>query len=189
VHRFFQCLLIFSVLLLSWLGMMVVHEFGHVLAAWASGGTVAKVVLHPFEFSRTDLAENPHPLFVAWGGASEGILMPLCFLWIAKWKRFSTFYIFQFFADFCLVVNGIYLGAVSFMNAADAGDLMRHGTPHWVLVLFGVATVPLGFFLWNGLGPHYGVGRAGGQVSRRDAIVTFILLLAVIVMEVVVGSR
>src|SRR5438552_8838043 len=52
-------------------------------------------------------------------------------------------------------------------------------TPHWALVLFGAATVPLGFFLRNGLGLHYGVGRAGGHVSRRDAIVTFILLLAV----------
>ena len=109
--------------------MMVVHELGHVLAAWASGGTVAKVVLHPLEFARTDIADNPHPLLVAWGGASGGTLLPLCFLWIAKWKRLPTFYIFQFFAGFCLVVHGIYLGAVSFMNAADAGDLMRHGTP------------------------------------------------------------
>jgi len=66
---------------------------------------------------------------------------------------------------------------------------MRHGTPHWALVLFGAATVPLGFFLRNGLGRHYGVGRAGGHVSRRDAIVTFILLLAVIVIEVLARSR
>ena len=109
MHRFFQCLLIFSVLLLSWLGMMVVHELGHVLAASASGGTVAKVVLYPLEFSRTDLAENPHPLLVAWGGASGGILLPLRFLWIAKWKRLSTSYIFQFFAGLCLVVNGTFI--------------------------------------------------------------------------------
>ena len=176
-------------LLLSVLGMMIVHEFGHVLAAWTSGGTVAKVVLHPLEFARTDLAENPHPLWVAWGGASGGTLLPLCLLWIAKYKRLSAFYLFQFFAGFCLVVHGIYLGVVSFMNAADAGDLMRHGTPHWVLVLFGVTTVPLGFLLWNGLGPHYGLGHSAGEVSRRDAIVTFILLLAVIIIEVLVGSR
>ena len=107
MHRFFLCLLIFSVLLLSWLGMMIVHEFGHVQAAWTSGGTVAKVVLYPLEFSRTDLTDNPHPLFVAWG-ASGGILLPLCCLWIAKRKRLSTFYLFQFFAGFCLVVNGMY---------------------------------------------------------------------------------
>jgi hypothetical protein len=189
VHRFFQALLIVSILSLSCLGMMIVHELGHVLAAWASAGTVARVVLHPLAFSRTDLGENPHPLFVAWGGALGGTILPLCFLWIAKGKRLATFYIFQFFAGFCLIVNGVYLGIVSFMNAADAGDLMRHGAPHWVLVVFGVVTVPSGFFLWNGLGAHYGLGRAGGQVRHEDAIATFILLLAVVVIEVLVGSR
>jgi len=188
VHRFFQALLIVSVLPLSCLGMMIVHELGHVLAALASGGTVAKIVLYPLEFSRTDLAENPHPLFVACGGALGGTILPLFFLWIAKWKRLSTCYLFLFFAGFCLVVHGIYLGVVSFMNAADAGDLMRHGTPHWVLVLFGVATVPSGFLLWNGLGAHYGLG-VGGRVRHLDAIVTFILLLAVVGIEVLVGSR
>jgi len=82
----------------------------------------------------------------------------------------------------------LILGVVSFMN----GGCWRSNasrTPHWALVLFGAATVPLGFFLRNGLGRHYGVGRAGGHVSRRDAIVTFILLLAVIVIEVLAGSR
>jgi hypothetical protein len=86
-------------------------------------------------------------------------------------------------------VHGIYLGVVSFMNAADAGDLMRHGTPHWVLVLFGVTTVPLGFCLWNGLGPHYGLGKAGGHVNYRDGIGMSILLLAIIVIEVLFGGR
>ena len=35
--RFFQLTLIASILRLSWLGMMIVHELGHVLAAWVSG--------------------------------------------------------------------------------------------------------------------------------------------------------
>ena len=49
---------------LSWLAMMIVHEFGHVLHAWFSGANVVKVVLHPLAISRTDVAPNPHPLFV-----------------------------------------------------------------------------------------------------------------------------
>ena len=32
----------------AWYLMMIVHESGHVLAAWASGGRVARVILHPF---------------------------------------------------------------------------------------------------------------------------------------------
>ena len=49
--------------------MEAVHELGHVLAAWATGGLVTDVVLHPLTISRTDVRPNPRPLAVAWGGA------------------------------------------------------------------------------------------------------------------------
>ena len=75
--RLHQALLMGSTLVLSWLGMMAVHEFGHVLGAWLSGGTIAKVVLHPLTISRTDLAHNPHPLLVVWAGPAVGVLLPL----------------------------------------------------------------------------------------------------------------
>ena len=42
-----SAILIFSMLVASWLAMQVVHEFGHVLAAWATGGEVTRVVLQP----------------------------------------------------------------------------------------------------------------------------------------------
>ena len=41
---FHQFILIGSLLLLSWLARMVVHELGHVVGAWLTGGTFAKVV-------------------------------------------------------------------------------------------------------------------------------------------------
>src|SRR5207249_4106234 len=49
-----QYLLLATFLPLCWLGMMAVHEFGHVLGLWCIGGTVARVVLHPLTISRTD---------------------------------------------------------------------------------------------------------------------------------------
>jgi hypothetical protein len=61
VRRFHQVVLIGSLLALSWLAMMVVHEFGHVVGAWLTGGAVAKVVAQPWTFSRTNLSFNPHP--------------------------------------------------------------------------------------------------------------------------------
>jgi hypothetical protein len=36
--------LILSIVLASWLGMQVVHEFGHVVGAWLTGGQVSQVV-------------------------------------------------------------------------------------------------------------------------------------------------
>ena len=65
MQRTFQFLLIFSFIAFSWLAFMVAHEFGHVLTAWLSGGSVALVVLHPLQISWTSLSRNPHPQLVA----------------------------------------------------------------------------------------------------------------------------
>ena len=182
--RAFQILLVVSTLVISWLGMMVVHEFGHVLFAWLSGGSVARVVLSPLEFSRTDLQRNPHPLFVASGGALVGDALPLLVASLWRLLRWPGWYILQFFAGFCLVANGIYFAVVSFIpNAADPSDLMRAGSPQWPLVLFGIITIPMGFFLWNGLGPHFGLGQAAGKVGSKPAIAAFVCLLLLIVVE------
>ncbi len=188
-ERLFQVVLIASTLLLSWLGMMIVHEFGHVLLSWATGGEVTKVVLHPLEFSRTELGRNPHPLFVVWGGALVGSALPLLVFATCKFFKAAAFYIVQFFAGFCLVVNGIYIGVVSFFHAADPGEMMREGTPQWVLVIFGMIAVSLGFYLWNGLGPYFGLGRGILKTDRRIALATGLCLVGVIITELLFDSR
>jgi hypothetical protein len=166
------------------MGMMVVHEFGHVLLAWISGGAVARVVLGPLEFSRTDLRVNPHPLFVAWGGAVIGVALPLLVSGFWRLLRWPGWHIIQFFAGFCLVSNGIYLGVASFVpNAADPGDMIRAGGAQWPIVLFGIVAFPLGLLVWNGLGPHFGLGNEARPVPTSAAIATFGCLLAVIVVE------
>jgi len=188
-NRAFQLILIVSTLAVSWLGMMAVHEFGHVLFAWLSDGQVARVVLRPLEFSRTELSRNPHPLFVASGGAVIGVTLPLAISTVWRFFRWPAWYVFQFFAGFCLVADGIYLGVVSFIpNAADPGDLMREGTPRWILVAFGAAAFPLGLLLWNGLGRHFGLGDTNGKVNRKVAVWTGFCFLALILLEVLFSN-
>ena len=53
--RWQQGVLIVATLLLSWLLMQAVHELGHAIGAWISGGHVERVVLHPLTISRTDV--------------------------------------------------------------------------------------------------------------------------------------
>src|SRR5256885_1670691 len=77
VRRFHQVVLISSLLPLSWLGMMAVHEAGHIAAAWLTGGKVVRVVLYPLTISRTDVDPNPNPLAVTWAGPAVGALLPL----------------------------------------------------------------------------------------------------------------
>ncbi len=188
MQRLFQILLIATTLGSCWLGMMIVHEFGHVLHAWLSGGTVAKVVLGPLVISRTDVDPNPHPLLTAWGGPIWGCLLPL-FAWMtALLCRAGWTYLLRFFAGFCLIANGCYLGVGVFDRVGDAGDLVRHGTPGWLLVLFGIVTIIPGFWLWHGLGPNFGLGAGNGKVSETAAVTVSVLFVLLILTETLIFS-
>lgn len=79
-----QILFVISLLLLSWLGMQAMHELGHIAAAYATGGNVVRVVLHPTAISRTDVSPNPAPLIVAWAGPILGCLFPALITKIAR---------------------------------------------------------------------------------------------------------
>jgi hypothetical protein len=186
MQRCFRLLLILSTLAFSWLAMQVVHEFGHVFHAWASGGGVAKVYLHPLDISRTDVSRNPRPLFVAWGGVIWGGVLPLGLFGFIRWLRPAQAYLPGFFAGFCLIANGAYLAAGSWSGAGDAGDLIRHGSPRWVLVALGVPACGLGFYLWHGLGRYFGFGPANGNVDRRAAIGVAIALVTLVLIELAI---
>lgn len=183
VHRFHQALLIGTFLPLCWLAMMAAHELGHVSLAVATGGTVETVVLHPLTISRTDVSPNPRPLLVAWGGPMVGVALPIGLLILSRATRLSFVYLLQFLAGFCLVANGAYIGIGSFNRIGDAGDLQRYGSPLWCLWVFGAATIPLGLYLWNGLGPHFGLGQAAGKVEPRAAYASCILLVLMVILE------
>lgn len=156
--RVHQGLLITTGVLGSWLGMQAVHEAGHVLGAIVSGGRVERVVVHPLTISRTDLAENPHPLVVAWAGPLIGVLSPLLLWAVARAFQSPGAFVLRFFAGFCLIANGAYLAIGSFHRVGDAGELLQHGSPTWMLWSFGLLTVPAGLWLWHRQGHHFGLG-------------------------------
>ena len=135
-----------------WVGMMAVHELGHVIHAWVSGGTVWAVRVPLAGFSVTEFSTNPRPHFVAWGGAVWGSLLPAAAWAVFRLRRWPGTALVQFFAGFCLVANGVYLGVGWTRRAGDAGDLMEYGSPVWVLVGFGVIAAGAGLFLWHLLG-------------------------------------
>jgi hypothetical protein len=186
--RLRQIVLIVSTILASWLGMQLVHESGHVLGAWLTGGRVQKVVLHPLTISRTDLAENPAPLLVVWAGPVFGIALPFAVWLLAVWLRLSGRYLLRFFAGFCLIANGAYIGGGSFDRIGDCGEMLRHGSPLWVLWLFGLVTVPAGLLLWHGLGPHFGLGPARGRTSARAMCASLVALFVLISVGMIVDG-
>lgn len=147
-----QLLLAPPLLYACWLGMMAVHELGHVLHAWLTGATVSAVRIPLVGFSITQFATNPHPHFVAWGGAVWGCVLPLAVWAVFHLRRWPGRYIVQFFAGFCLIANGVYLGVGWTRGAGDAGDLLAYGTPVWVMIAFGIVAAAAGLYLWHLLG-------------------------------------
>jgi hypothetical protein len=183
--RLHQALLVVSTVFGSWLAMQDEHECGHILSARATGGRVVGVVLHPLTISRTSLTENPHPLIVVWGGPVFGAAAPLLLWLIFGWTRLPGVFVLRFFAGFCLVANGSYIAAGSFMRTGDAADMLLHGSSVWQLLLFGAATIPLGFWLLNGLGPQFGLASANGVVRRDVAYSTLAVFLTLIAIGLV----
>jgi hypothetical protein len=184
-----RAVLIATLLPLCWLGMMIVHELGHVLGAVATSGHVERVVLHPLTISRTDVQPNPAPLAVTWAGPALGVLLPVLVLVAWRAVRMPGIHLWRFFTGFCLIANGLYLAVGSFDRVGDAGDLLRHGAGAWQLWLFGIATVPAGLWLWHGQGKHFGLGKEALPVSTRATVTIATLLLLVVILELLLSPR
>ena len=94
-------------------------------------------IFPPFGFSRTDFAVNPHPLFVAWGGAFWGCILPLAILAVARCFAAKTrIYLLAWFAGFCLSPTAPICWAASFLTggADDGGVILQDGGSRWQLV-------------------------------------------------------
>ncbi len=187
--RLRQSILILSTLLASWLGMQAVHELGHVLGAWFTGGRVARVVLHPLTISRTDLAENPHPLVVVWAGPLCGVILPLLLWACVSRVRPNLAFLPRFFAGFCLLANGLYLGIGSFDRVGDCGEMLKHGSPVWLLWSFGLLTAPCGLWLWHGQGANFGWGSTKGEVSQPALWTSVTICLVLLFLSCGWGTR
>ena len=169
--------------------MQAVHELGHVCGAWLTGGRVSRVVLHPLTISRTDLADNPSPLFVVWAGPVVGVIIPVLMWMLADAAKIRGSFVIRFFSGFCLISNGLYIGIGSFDGIGDCGEMLNHGSSRWQLWLFGAITAPTGLWLWHRQGHHFGLGGAKGQVDRPAAYWTFAACGLLAILGFVVGGE
>ncbi|MBM84084.1 MAG: hypothetical protein CMJ78_26320 [Planctomycetaceae bacterium] len=187
MQRFHQVLFTESLLALCWLCMMIVHELGHVIGAVLTGGHVERVVLHPLAISRTDVLPNPHPGVVVWLGPVLGCLLPwLLMMAIPKRTDFARSCA-QFFAGFCMLANGAYIGLGSFDAIGDCREMRMTGTPQLALMAFGVPMMAAGFFLWHQLGKLSDFIAQPDSVRPRAAYLMLAILLLVIAVEITTG--
>jgi hypothetical protein len=136
----------------SWYGMQAVHELGHVIGAL---GRIESVSLPLIGFSMTRYAEGGDTLPAIAGGPIFGGLLP-CLLLVIPRRRLAG-RTGWFFCGFCLIVNGVYIAAGSFIAGGDAADLVQRNVPPIVLVLLGTCSTLAGLFVlhrngrWAGL--------------------------------------
>lgn len=167
--------------------MQAVHELGHVLGAGATGGEVRRVILHPLSISRTDVAGSRSTGVVVWAGPVVGAALPVAAWLLALAARWRAAYLLRFFAGFCLVANGLYIGLGSFGGVGDCGEMLRQGASRWHLWLFGATAVPAGLWLWHGQGKHFGIGPNAEQVRPAPAYGSLVLCLALVLNGLVFG--
>ncbi len=133
-----------------WLAMMLVHELGHVLAAWATGGQVVYVNLYPGQLSSTLVRPNPHPSIVLWAGLLAGWIVPAA---IARSVQVGPLTIgkpgirhsLNGWAAFCLLAGGVYLAIGGSEKLTDTGQLVAADWPLPWLVAIGTAVAIAGY--------------------------------------------
>jgi len=187
--RIHQVVLVASLVWISWLGMMLVHESGHALAAVCTGGHVQRLVWHPLVLSRTDVQPNPSPLIVVWGGPIIGSVVPLLFVCAAIACRWRIAYMFVFFAGFCALANGVYIGACFVAPVGDAHEMLRLGSPRWLLVVFGLITTVLGVRFLDRASSRLGFGSKPATISEHDAYGLATAAIILTSIGLVIGNR
>lgn len=187
LYRVRQLMFSTSLILVCWLGMMCLHELGHVAGALLTGGSIQKVVLHPLAISRTDVRPNPSPSVVVWAGPLIGSILPLC-IWLVCPRIGQIRPVLQFFAGFCLITNGAYIAVGSAEGIGDAGEMLATGTPLWVMLLFGLISGSCGFLLWHRLGSLQTYWRHPEAITQRMMVCMFVMLISILTFELLMSS-
>ena len=103
--------------------------------------------------------------------------------------RMPGAFVARFFAGFCLIANGAYLGVGSFFGTGDCGEMVRQGSPLWALRLFGAIAVPMGFWLWSGQGRTSDSETQQGKVSHRVAYGSLVIFSLLVLLGLLVDER
>ena len=51
-----------------------------------------------------------------------------------------------------MLANGAYIAVGSIDKVGDCGEMLKHGSPVWLLIFFGALTIPFGLYLWHRIG-------------------------------------
>ena len=76
-----------------------------------------------------------------------------------------------FFAGFCLIANGVYIGLGSFGQVGDCKTMLQTGSPLWTLWAFGALSAAVGGYLWHKLGSVAAFFSNSHRIAPRAALI------------------
>lgn len=99
-------------------------------------------------------------------------------------------YLLAWFTGFCLIANGAYLlgGGILAGGADDGGVILHNGGFRWQLIGFGAVAMAVGLYLWNGLGPYFGLGSSCGRVDRIATVGITVAWLILVCIEALIAN-
>ena len=116
------------------------HELGHALGYWLSGGTVNAIVMEAPLPAGHVWGSSSSRFMPVWGGIAFGALITPVPLLTARClsRRSPVRFAAMMVAAFCLAHNGMYLFVGSILPFADASNMISLGAPRWLLFLLSI---------------------------------------------------
>lgn len=145
------------------------HELGHALAAWLSGGKVQAMRIDPFGGSFVQVVPDSHPILTHSAGF---ILGPLASLAIVRRRDQLPAWLAPAAIALCtigLLSCAFYLLVGAALDVGDVRALARLGVPRFALVASGLALLLGGALAASVSLQAFGVG-ADASIAYRAAI-------------------
>lgn len=162
----------------AWLSCMLIHELGHVLGAWATGGRLVLVNVRPFVFSTTLVEPNPMPGVVLWSGFLLGWLVALFAIPLWRVHVHPVGPIAKAWSAYCWLSMGSYLALAMGERFSDTGLLLKLGWSPLLLCCVGGGVAVAGYVVGKQAVEQLTAQIKQDGISTRAIVIAWTLLLA-----------
>ena len=150
----------------------LLHELGHASAAWATGGEVGEIVIHPFSWSWVVLEVAPEKqAYVTWAGAGLSAVAGLGILFTAWIIRSTWIGVALMIPPTTFTIDGLYLPVDALLRAGgDGTSLVALGTPLWLVIALGAGLIAAGAVAACMVMPRFGLTTDATLPHRLDVL-------------------
>ena len=158
------------------------HELGHALSAWTTGGTVFGIYVHPFNWSYCSFTCD-YPIYRSASGAGfSSIIAIMFFSVIIRWPKMWLLPLLLA-GPITLINNGDYLLIdVLFKTGGDSCSLIGMGIPLWSILIVSAILLLAGFAMAFVLIRK--IGLLTGTFGQRLTILTLGIVTYLVIAEI-----